>query len=232
MPSLETRHGVAVLYLGSDENRFTTRWLEELENLLDLVLKNPPLALVTTGTGKFYSNGLALDESEGPVELEACYVHMVHRLFQRILCLPMPTAAAINGHAFGAGALLAMAHDYRVMRADRGFFCFPEVNIGIPFTAGMAALIQCKLEPRAARDAMLTGRRTGGPESLEAGLIDAAVDADELVEHAAALASSHAPAHPQTLGAVKAMMYAEALTALGHAHRSSTPPGLLPQQHA
>lgn len=46
-----------------------------------------------------------------------------------MLTLPMPTVAAVTGHAFGGGALLAMAHDWRVMRGDRGYFCFPEVDI-------------------------------------------------------------------------------------------------------
>jgi enoyl-CoA hydratase/carnithine racemase len=61
---------------------------------------------------------------------------------------PLPTVASFNGHAFGAAAMLATAHDYRVMRDDRGYFCFPEVDINIPFTPGIAALIQAKLSPR------------------------------------------------------------------------------------
>ncbi|MCG2942458.1 enoyl-CoA hydratase/isomerase family protein, partial [Escherichia coli] len=72
------------------------------------------------------------------------YVGRIHELFSRVLTFSLPTAAAVNGHAFGGGAMLAMAHDYRVMRDDRGYFCFPEVDINIPFTPGMAALIQAK----------------------------------------------------------------------------------------
>ncbi|MGM0930511.1 MAG: enoyl-CoA hydratase/isomerase family protein [Actinomycetota bacterium] len=219
MPSLNTEHGVAVLDLGSGENRFTLAWLEELDQLLDKVLADPPPAMVTTGTGKFYSNGLDVAESEGPVVLEADYVRAVQELYSRILTLPLPTAAAINGHAFGAGALLAMAHDYRVMRADRGFFCFPEVHVGIPFPPGMAALAQCKLDPLTARNAMLTGRRFGGEEAAEAGLADAAVGQEELIGYAAALAAAHLPGHPATLGTVKAVMYAEAVQALALPHQ-------------
>ncbi|PQZ94572.1 enoyl-CoA hydratase [Arthrobacter sp. MYb227] len=223
MPSIKTVNDVAILDLGAGENRFTPAWLEEVDQLLDWLLLDPPRALVTTGSGKFYSNGLDVDESQVTTELEAGYVYQIHRLFRRILALPMPTVAAINGHAFGGGALLAMAHDYRIMREDRGYFCFPEVNIGIPFTPGMAALIQCKLDPRSARDAMLTGRRTGGAESVQAGLVDAAVDAGSLLAHATALAITHVPAHPGTLGTVKSVMYADALSALQLPHRQQTP---------
>lgn len=220
MPRLDTTREAAILDLGDGENRFSLSWMQEVNALLDQVLADPPLALVTTGTGKFYSNGLDVAESEGPVQLEASYVDYVHRIYRRFLTLPMPTVAAINGHAFGGGALLAMAHDYRVMREDRGFFCFPEVHIGIPFTPGMAALVQCKLDPAAARDAMLTGRRTGGADSARAGLVDAAVSAKELIAHAISLASGQLPGHPATLGAVKSVMYAPALAALDQAHRS------------
>ena len=49
----------------------------------------------------------------------------------------MATVAAVQGHAFGAGAMLATSHDFRVMRADRGFYCLPEVQLNMPFTVGM-----------------------------------------------------------------------------------------------
>ena len=80
-------------------------------------------------------SGLA-DRARGS---DAWYVGRVQGMLARFLTLPVPTAAAVVGHAFGAGAMLALAHDFRVMRADRGYFCFPEVDIRIPFTPGMAA---------------------------------------------------------------------------------------------
>lgn len=210
-----------MLDLGADQNRQGVIWLQEVNDLLDEVLASPATSLVTTGTGKFYSNGLdvAEAEAEGPVELDPDYVRQLQAVYRRVLTLPMPTAAAVNGHAFGGGALLAMAHDYRVMRTERGFFCFPEVNIGIAFTEGMAALVQSKLSAAQARDAMLTGRRFDGGQAAAAGLVDEAVPVDQLVERAVQLASAHVPAHPQTLGAVKEIMYADAASALELGHR-------------
>lgn len=208
-----------MLDLGADQNRQGVIWLQEVNDLLDEVLASPATSLVTTGTGKFYSNGLDVAEAEGPVELDPDYVRQLQAVYRRVLTLPMPTAAAVNGHAFGGGALLAMAHDYRVMRTERGFFCFPEVNIGIAFTEGMAALVQSKLSAAQARDAMLTGRRFDGGQAAAAGLVDEAVPVDQLVERAVQLASAHVPAHPQTLGAVKEIMYADAASALELGHR-------------
>src|SRR5690349_22299912 len=137
MPAhLEITDDIAVLNLGEDENRFSPEWLETVDGLLDRV-EAEAKALVTTGSGKFYSNGLDLDWLAAHTERGDWYIDQVQQLFARVLVAPVPTVAAVNGHAFGAGSMLATAHDFRVMRTDRGFFCFPEVDIRIPFSTGM-----------------------------------------------------------------------------------------------
>ena len=77
--------------------------------------------MVTTATGKFFSNGLDLEWLGAHGEEMAGYIARVQALFARVLELPVVTVAALQGHTFAAGAMLALAHDYRVMRADRGF---------------------------------------------------------------------------------------------------------------
>jgi enoyl-CoA hydratase/carnithine racemase len=138
----------------------------------------------------------------------------VHRLFASALVFPGPTVAAIQGHAFAAGAMLALAHDWRVMRIDRGYLCLPEVDINIPFTPGMDALIRAKLTPSAATEAMLTGRRFGGPEALSAGLVTATAGEAEVLSSAVELARPLASKDPGTLGKIKERMYAEVLAVL------------------
>jgi len=110
--------------------------------------------------------------------------------------------------------MLATAHDFRVMRSDRGYFCFPEVDIHIPFTTGMAALIQAKLTPAAAVASMTTGRRFGGPEARDLGLVDAVADEAALVETAAERVRPLAGKDRTTLSAIKSTMFASALAAL------------------
>jgi Delta3-Delta2-enoyl-CoA isomerase len=215
VPQLDRDGEVFLLDLGADENRFDPDWVSGVAAALDEVAAgDAPRALVTRATGKFWSNGLDLDWMAAHPEQADPFVDAVHALLARVLSLPVPSVATCQGHTFAAGAMLALAHDQRVMRADRGYFCLPEVDIRIPFTPGMAALIQSRLAPPAAHEAMTTGRRYGGEQALTAGLVDAAVPEDQVlptaVERARALAGKAGPA----LGAIKEGMYARALELL------------------
>ncbi|ORA77090.1 enoyl-CoA hydratase [Mycolicibacter kumamotonensis] len=205
----------ALLDLGDDENRFSPGFLDEIDGALDDVVASGAHGLVTTAGGKFYSNGLDLDWLAANSDRGDWYVARVHALLAKVLTLPVPTAAAVVGHAFGAGAMLAIAHDFRVMRADRGFFCFPEVDIRIPFTPGMAALIQAKLAPQAQVASMTTGRRFGGVDAAAAGIVDSTAGEGAVTPAAIEVLRPLAGKDPGTLGAIKAGMFGPAVAALG-----------------
>lgn len=176
------------------DNAFSPAFLDALDAALDEVeASEGPAALVTTGAGKFYSNGLDLGVISGdPAGLPA-YVSRAQRLFARVLRLDLPTVAAINGHAFGAGAMLALSHDYRVMRTDRGFWNLPEARLGMPFPAGMNALISTRLGHPVASTAMLTARRYTGEDAVAAGIAHDAAEGDAVLERAIAVARDLAP---------------------------------------
>jgi len=173
-----------------------------------------PRALVTTASGKFFSNGLDLDWLGQHGDDFLGYVVDVHHLFERVLGLGVATVAAVQGHAFAGGGMLALAHDFRVMRADRGYFCLPEVDINIPFTRGMSALIQAKLAPKAAHEAMTTGRRYGGRDALASGIVDAVTHEDDVLSSAIEMARPLAGKAGTTLATIKARMYPRAFDAL------------------
>lgn len=209
------RHGeIFVLSLGDGENRFNADSLDGLEACLDEVEAAAPCALVTTAGGKIWSNGLDLEwmgtQGEGAMD----FVARLHRLLARLLEIGVPTVAAIQGHAFAAGAMLALAHDERVMRADRGYFCLPEVDIGIPFTPGMNSLIAARLTARTAHEAMTTGRRYGGREALAAGIVEQAGEEDAVLPWAIDRAGELAGKNPVTLGIIKRRLYERTLSAL------------------
>ncbi len=215
MAQLDRDGEVFVLDLGTDENRFNPDSIAELNRLLDEVeAADAPRALVLAATGKFWSNGLDLEWMAANATEIPPHVDNVHALFARVLTLPLPTVAAIQGHCFAAGAMLALSCDFRVMRADRGFFCLPEVDIHIPFTPGMAALIQARLSKKAAHEAMTTGRRYGGTDALAASIVDVVAGEGEVLSNAIDIVRPLAGKDGFTMAAIKRGMYAPALEAL------------------
>ena len=215
MPTLDRDGDVFVLDLGTDENRFHPDWLTAVNSALDEVEgADGPRALVTSATGKFWSNGLDLDWLGANPDRLQSYVVDVQTLLARVLALPVPTVAAVQGHCFAAGAMLALAHDFRVMRADRGYFCLPEVDIEIPFTFGMSALIQARLDKQTAHEVMTTGRRYGGADAAAARIVDATADEGKVLATAVELARPLAGKPAATLGTIKSRMYADVITAL------------------
>ena len=215
MPTLDRDGDIFVLNLGDDENRFSPDWLTQMHAHLDTIAAaDGPRALVTTATGKFFSNGLDLDWLGANPDQFSDYVTSVHALLARPLALGVPSVAAIQGHAFAAGGMFALAHDFRVMRSDRGFFCLPEIDIHIPFTRGMSALIQARLSKKTAHEAMTTGRRYGGAEAEAAHIVDAVADEDAVLTAALEMARPLAEKAGPTLATIKERMYADALATL------------------
>lgn len=222
MPTLERHDDVFVLDLGDGENRLHPDWIAAVNGALDEVEKaDGPRALVTAATGKFFSNGLDLEWLGANADRHQEYVASVHGLLARMLSLPLITVAALQGHVFAAGAMLSLAHDFRVMRVDRGFWCLPEAEINIPFTPGMSALIQARLAPQVAHEAMTAARRYGGADALAAGIVDLAVGEDEVRGSAIGIAASHVGKAGTTLATIKTRMYASVLDAL----RDTVPSG-------
>lgn len=215
MPHLDRDGDVAVLTLGDDENRFSPDRVRAWNELLDEVEHaEGPRALVTRAEGKFWSNGLDLGWFAEHSEEADAFLAEVHRLLARVLVLPLPTVAAVTGHAFAAGAMLAVAHDAAVMRTGRGYWCLPEVEIGLPFSPGMQALLLDRLPRRTATEAMTTGRRYAAAEAQAAGIVDVTAAEDDVVATAVARAAALAHTAGPTLGAIKAGLHAGAADVL------------------
>lgn len=206
---------VFVLRMNAGENRFNAQFIDELNQRLDEVEHHRgPSALVTTGTGKFYSNGLDLDWlSAGGIDFDG-FLRRVHHVLARFLAFPRPTIAALNGHVFAAGAILALAHDLRVMREDRGYFCLPEVDIRIPFSPALIALIAAKLPQPVLHEACTTGKRYGGKEARERAIVADVFGETAVLENAILRARELAQKDASTLGSIKRGLYASALAAL------------------
>ena len=77
----------------------------------------------------------------------------------RLITFPMPTLCAVNGHGFGAGFMRAFNHDIRLMRADRGFLCANEIQIGMAIPDAELALFRHKMSGSAFFDTVQLARQ-------------------------------------------------------------------------
>ncbi len=213
--AIERREATVIVRMEREENRFHPDLLSALEAVLDEIEGGEePAALVLTGAGKFFSNGLDLEYmAANPTEAEAVLAR-VEALFGRLLGLEVPTVAAINGHAFAGGAMLALSCDVAVMREDRGYFCLPEADLGLPFTPGMTAFLTARLSPPVAHRAMVTAHRYTATEALAAGIVAEAAPEDEVVDRAAALAAGLCGKPRHSYAAIKRDIYVDAIAAL------------------
>lgn len=215
---------VYVLHMRDDENRMNRTWLDAMNAALDEVEADPTAgALVTTGEGKFYSNGLDLEWLLRPdTEDMRQFVAEVEKLLARVIEFPLITVAACNGHTFAAGAMLALCHDFRVMRADRGFFCLPEADIKIPFTPGMNSLIMQRLTITTAHEVMVTAKRVGGEEAERKHIVHAAVPVGDVLPRAIEMAAAAGGKDRATLQVIKRRMYGETIDLLSNSLGTAT----------
>ena len=137
---------VAVLTMTNGENRHNMVFANEMMRIMEEILadKTVTALVLTSSDEKNFSQGIDVQwlmERMAAKDMQAIkdFMYRMNDVFRTLLLYPMPVIAAINGHAFGNGAIISCACDFRFMRADRGYFCFPEVDLGIPFLPGMIA---------------------------------------------------------------------------------------------
>jgi Delta3-Delta2-enoyl-CoA isomerase len=213
-----TRDGsVFVLRMGDGENKCNRTFVDSLTRLLDEVEAAPgEAALVTTGADRFYSTGLDLPWLATGAERPELFVSDLQKLFARLLTFPMVTVAALNGHAFAAGFMLALSHDFRVMRSDKGYICLPEVDLAMrqPLTPGMYVLLDARLSRVTVHETLVTGRRYTSHEALSRQMVQEVAPEHEVLPRATELAGELAGKDRATVGALKRGLFAEAVQAL------------------
>jgi enoyl-CoA hydratase/carnithine racemase len=200
MIELERDGDVTTLTMNAGENRWNTAFVRAFAKALDEVQsREGAAALVTTSASpKFFSNGLDLDWVQAPAEHpeagdRKAFGGEFMALMARLITFPMPTVCAVNGHAFGAGFMLALCHDVRLMRKDRGFLCANELQLGMAIPLPELALFRHKLPMNAFFETVQLARRWTAPDALAAGIVQGVADADALLAAAQAKAAELAP---------------------------------------
>ncbi len=226
MIQLDRQDDVFVLTMTAGENRWNTTFVRELAKALDEVeASEGPAALVTQSADeKFFSNGLDLAWVQNPAEHPEggdrdVFGDEFMALMGRIITLPVPTVAAVNGHAFGAGFMAALCHDVRVMREDRGFLCANEVQLGMVIPIPELALFRHKLAGNVFFETVQLAKRWTGDAALEAGIVQKTATLDDVRKVAYDTAAQLAPlgANRAIYGGQKERLFGENAS-LNHPH--------------
>ncbi|MGC9325143.1 MAG: enoyl-CoA hydratase/isomerase family protein [Desulfomonilia bacterium] len=189
---------VALLIMNTSENRHNPDFVQGMLEVFDEIEKHAEISgvVITSTDAKNWSLGIDLEWITGAVsrnETQAIkdFMYGLNAVFKRILTIPMPVIAAINGHTFGDGTILACVSDFRFMKADRGYFCFPEVDINIPFLPGMLEIVKKAIPYYKLEDLVYSGKRVGAKELEEHHVIVKACENEEaLMKEAVAFAKS------------------------------------------
>ncbi|KAF7834028.1 enoyl-CoA delta isomerase 2, peroxisomal-like [Senna tora] len=195
MCTLEKQGSLFLLTLtGDDDHRLNPTLIDSLLSALSQIKSQatPGSVLITAAHGRFFSNGfdLAWAQAAGSPSQAVDRLHQMVQSFRSIvaalLSLPMPTIAAVTGHAAAAGAMLAISHDYILMKSDKAVLYMPEVDLGMTFPDYFTAMLRSKIRSAGAvRDFMLAGRKVKAAEAVKMGIVDSAHDSAESVMDAA-----------------------------------------------
>jgi len=183
---------VAIIYMNNGENRHNLDFANAMLKTIDEIKGDPSItAVVLTSTDqKNFSLGVDVEwlgKKMGEKDMESikAFLYGMNNVFKELLLFPVPVIAAINGHAFGNGSIISCACDFRFMKADKGYFCFPEVDLGIPFLPSMIAFVRKAIPYYKFQEMLYTGRRLGARELEEHHVIvKASANAEELMKDA------------------------------------------------
>lgn len=169
---------IAVVTMCNGANKQNLEFEKQLNRCFDEILEDTSIysIVLTSSDEKNFSQGIDIEwmgskMQENDSESMKSFMYGMNNIFKRILLMPIPVIAAINGHAFGNGAILACACDFRFMKKDRGFFCFPEVDVSIPFLPGMIAFVRKSIPEYQFNEMILSGKRMGAQDLVASGVI-------------------------------------------------------------
>lgn len=169
-------------------------------------------AVVITGAGRCFSAGL--DLKTVPYYTSADQRRMVEELNRTVAWLygfPLPTIAAINGHAIAGGFILALACDYRLGADAACQLGVTESRVGIPFPVSTMEVLRAELDSPTARRMTLVGRNVNPKEALASGILDEIVSADQLLNQAIEFAQDLGSMPREAYGRIKRQLRDEPL---------------------
>ncbi len=161
-------------------------------------------ALVLTAEGKAFCAGVDL---KAVVEYgradQQTMVSGINRTLSLLYGFPVPTVAAVTGHAIAGGLVIALSCDYRIGPEGIGLFGLPEVKAAVPFPFAGIEVARAELSPRATRTLVLFGDNVGPDEALANGIFDELVAPDQVRARGIARARELAAFPPDAYNTIK-----------------------------
>lgn len=179
--------GVATLTLNnpSERNVLSSEMVGDIIDAMDAIESNETVrAVVVTGAGSAFCAGAKLEDLERATESS---LGAIYEGFLRIARSPLPTIAAVNGAAVGAGMNLALGCDVRIA-ARRARFDTRFLHIGIHPGGGHTWMMRRIVGPQAAMAAVVFGEVLDGAEAERVGLVWRCVDDADLLDIAQSMA--------------------------------------------
>ena len=219
------RNGVAVLTLNRPRqyNALSRAMLESLHRELDAIAAdNAVRVVIVTGAGRAFCAGHDLKEMRAlasPAEVEALFA-LCSAMMQKLVALPQPVIAAVNGVATAAGCQLVAQCDLAVA-SEHARFAVSGVNLGL-FCSTPAVALSRNLSRKRAAEMLFTGEFIEAPVALDWGLVNRLAPPERLMETAHELANNLLAKPREVLALGKALFYRQLETNLQGAYADAT----------
>jgi enoyl-CoA hydratase len=193
--------------------------------LRDIAARDDLTALIVTGAGRAFCAGLDLRDvpSYTPVGQQEMVLG-INRMVATLYALPIPTVAAVNGHAIAGGLVIALSCDYRVGTTAPCQIGLTEARAGIPFPEGAMAVVKAELSPAVARRRTLVAVNSSSREALADGILDELQPPDRVMPRALEIARDLATIPRVAYGQIKRQLRAEMLAAIEAGVAAGTDP--------
>ncbi|MER5258812.1 MULTISPECIES: enoyl-CoA hydratase [unclassified Streptomyces] len=202
---MERDRGTATLTLDDPDRRnvLSGALVAELIAAFDELEKDPDVtSVVLTGAGTAFCAGADLTDLLAASEGDTSGVETVYESFLRVARSPLPTIAAVNGPAVGAGLNLALACDVRVA-AESAWFDTRFLKLGLHPGGGHTWMLNRLVGPQTAAAMVLFGERLDGAAATAAGLAYRCVPDPDLLATAHALAARAGTVEPELVRRTK-----------------------------
>jgi enoyl-CoA hydratase/carnithine racemase len=222
--------GIVTLTLNrpAARNALSDRLIDGLLGELDRIAADSDVrAVILTGTGSVFSSGHDLKEMSArrsdPDRGRAYFAEVMARcsaMMQRVVRLPQPVIAVVEGVATAAGCQLVASCDLAVAGAEARF-ATPGVHIGLFCSTPMVALSR-NLSPKHAMEMLLLGEMVGAADALRIGLVNCVTPVGEAMHVARRMAEIIASKSPLTLKIGKRAFYEQIEMGLPEAYRHAS----------